>query len=359
MTFLRARSWLTTVALAGCASPARVPGAPAARAPEGGPVDPAIAAEVGHGEAVPRAGDARERLVVSRGGSIWMMGPDASDPVQLTVRPLDAPDADPAFSPAGDAVAYASLERRVFRLFVVPLAELVPRPITDGGRVGDHHPAWSPDGRVIAFMRGDPRDRLDLYVADVPPDPDAAGEGGGAAPAAAPLLLVRGDDDQPERVGRPAYSPDGKTLVFSADRRAGKGTALWSIDLSSRAIQRLSPVPRTAAHVADLEPAFSPDGARIVFASNRHVASGDHDDFDIYSIASDGSGLTRLTHDPGSAREPVYSPDGKRIFFASTRDRRGAYEWEVYVMSASGGRARRLTRDERPQNRAPSTGLAK
>jgi Tol biopolymer transport system component len=69
--------------------------------------------------------------------------------------------------------------------------------------------------------------------------------------------------------------------------------------------------------------------------------------------------LTRLTDDPGTAREPAYSPDGQRLFFASTRDRRGAYQWEVYVMAAGGGRPRRLGREERPQNRAPQAGLAK
>lgn len=313
-------------------------------------MDPAVAAEVGHGQEVPAAKDRSERLVLSRAGSIWTMGPDATDPVQLTVRPLDAPDLDPALAPGGAAVAYASVERRVYRLFVVSTADLLPRAITDGGKVGDHHPAWSPDGRVVAFMRGDPRIRLDLHVTDVPAE---------GRPPAAPLLLVRGDDDEPERVGRPTYSPDGRAIVFSADRRAGKGTGLWRVDVTTRALDRISPVPRRSAHVADLEPSFSPDGRRIVFASNRHVASADHDDFDIYSIGSDGSGLTRLTDDPGTAREPVYSPDGQRIFFASTRDRTGAYEWEVYVMSAAGGRTRRLTRDERPQNRAPSTGLTK
>ncbi len=351
MSSRRVRSWLAVAALAGCSSSTPAPRAAAPPRAAGGPVDPAVAAEVGHGDDVPAAVDRRERVVLSRDGSIWMMGPDASDPVQLTVRPLDAPDLDPALAPDGAAIAYASIERRVYRLFVLSLAEMLPRAITDGGgKAGDHHPAWSPDGRVVAFMRGDPRIRLDLYVADVPPE--------GQAPPA-PLLLVRGDDDTPERVGRPAYAPDGRTIVFSADRRAGKGTALWRVDVTTRLLERLSPVPQRAGHIADLDPSFSPDGRRIVFASNRHVPSGDHDDFDIYSIASDGSGLTRLTDDPGSAREPVYSPDGKRIFFASTRDRTGSFEWEVYVMSATGGRTRRLTRDERPQNRAPSTGRAK
>src|SRR5690349_19554745 len=127
-------SWLVTAAVAGCSAPAPAPRAATQAPAAGGLVDPAVAAEVGHGGEVPPATDRTERLVLARAGSIWMMGPDASDPVQLTVRPLDAPDEDPAMAPAGDAVAYASLERRVYKLFVVSPVELMPRAITDGGK---------------------------------------------------------------------------------------------------------------------------------------------------------------------------------------------------------------------------------
>jgi len=338
----------------GCASPAVSAGsAPPRPLPVAGAGDPATATEVAHDAELPRAADPRERVVFTRAGSIWMMKPDGSDPTQLTIRALDAPDEHPVLAPQGDAVAYAARDHKVNRIVVLPIADLVPEPVTDGGgTTGDGQPSWSRDGQRIAFMRGDPRVRLDLYVVDV-------ARRSGPARLPAPVLIVRGDDDAPERVGGPTFSPDGSAIVFSADRRQGKGTGLWRCDIATGALERISPVPRRPAHVADLDPTYSPDGSRIAFVSNRHVASADRDDFDVYSIAADGSGLTRLTDDPGSIREPSYSPDGQRIFFASTRDRRGAYEWELYVMASSGGRARRLTRDERPQNRAPSAGLAK
>jgi len=352
---------LATLAIAAC-SPA-----PAGRAHTGGTrarpataglPDPSVASEVAHGAEVPRSRDGRERLVFTRAGSIWMMKPDGSDPSQLTVRALDAPDEHPSLSPHGDAVAYATRHRKANRIVVLGLSDLIPRAVTDGGGgLGDSQPAWSPDGRRIAFMRGDSRVRLDLHVVDLPANPD--GDEQGAAARAVPTLLVRGDDDAPEQSGNPAFSPDGAAIVFSADRRQGKGTGLWRCDLATGSVARLSPVPRRAGHIADLDPTFAPDGSRIAFVSNRHLASADRDDFDVYVMAPDGSGLTRLTDDPGSVREPAYSPDGQRIFFASTRDRRGSYEWELYVMASSGGRARRLTSDERPQNRAPSAGLAK
>lgn len=317
-------------------------------------VDPSIAREVDRGTPVPDATDDRERVAFSRAGSIWMRS-GAGEPVQVTVRPLDAPDLDPALSPDGRLLAYSSPLRGTYRLFVVSVDDLIPRNLSGKAASADHHPAWSPDGRILVFMRGDPRVRLDLAIVEVPPDEE------GDAPSAplAALVIVRGDDAVPELVGHPTYSPDGSSIVFSADRREGKGTGLWRYDLVHHTLSRLSPVPTHAGHVIDVDPAFSPDGARIAFASNRHVPSADHDDLEIYSIASDGSGLTRLTDDTGAAREPVYSPDGKRIFFSSTRASQAEFESEVYVMAATGGRARRLTQDERPQNRAPSTALAK
>ena len=77
--------WLAAAAVAGCSAAAPAPRPAAQRTGPGGLVDPAVAAEVEHGDDVPPVTDRSERLVLSRSGSIWMMGPDASDPAQLTV----------------------------------------------------------------------------------------------------------------------------------------------------------------------------------------------------------------------------------------------------------------------------------
>ena len=68
----------------------------------------------------------------------------------------------------------------------------------------------------------------------------------------------------------------------------------------------------------------------------------------------DGSGLNRLSDDPGTIADPVYSSDGSRLYFASTRIRTTGYEWEIFVMAAGGGEQKRLTREARPENSAPS-----
>lgn len=82
-----------------------------------------------------------------------------------------------------------------------------------------------------------------------------------------------------------------------------------------------------------IEPAWSPDGSRIAFASKR---SGT---FDIYVMNADGTGTTRLTSTKEDDSHPTWSPDGLRIAFARSPG-------DIFVMSADGSRARRISDQE-------------
>ena len=89
----------------------------------------------------------------------------------------------------------------------------------------------------------------------------------------------------------------------------------------------------------DQHPAWSPDGGRIVFASNRN---GGQDDHDIFVMNADGSGVKPLLTLPGSSeRYPSWSPDGARIAFTSNRDG----DDDIFIMNADGTGVRRLTDD--------------
>jgi Tol biopolymer transport system component len=68
---------------------------------------------------------------------------------------------------------------------------------------------------------------------------------------------------------------------------------------------------------ASFAPFFTPDGTRIVFASNYQDPKGR--DFEIYMIKVDGTGLERITYNPSFDGFPMFSPDGRRIVFASNR----------------------------------------
>ena len=98
-------------------------------------------------------------------------------------------------------------------------------------------------------------------------------------------------------------------------------------------VQRLTKLTHSAGD--DWVSAWSPDGQRIVFESNRDG------NWDIYVMDTDGSNLTNLTHSTSNDRDPVWSPDGQRIAFESTSSDSG---WEIYVMEADGANPINLTR---------------
>src|SRR4051794_13855936 len=95
--------------------------------------------------------------------------------------------------------------------------------------------------------------------------------------------------------------------------------------------------------LSDDHPAFSPDGKQIVFTSNRDADNLAlpvfEQDFEIYVMDVNGTNVRRLTTSPGIDTEPAFSPDGSKIAFASTR----AGNLDIWVMNADGSNPQRLT----------------
>lgn len=129
----------------------------------------------------------------------------------------------------------------------------------------------------------------------------------------------------------PAWSPDGTRIVFASDR-AGNFD-LWTATPDGGNLTQL-----TRHGATDWDPAWSPDGKRIAFVSHR---SGNPD---IWVMDADGSNLRQLTADPAEDSDPAWSPDGRSILFSSKR-RWGNFD--LYVMDASGGGVTPLTVDPR------------
>jgi Tol biopolymer transport system component len=129
-------------------------------------------------------------------------------------------------------------------------------------------------------------------------------------------------------------APSGDRLVFSRDR--------FDTD-----IVRLAPDGGQSAFLGSSffvgAADFSPDGRRIAFESARLANRPE-----IWLAASDGSGVERLTHGPGSWQgSPRWSPEGNRIAFDS-RGEDG--HWDVWTISADGGPPRRLTQHPGDEN---------
>ncbi|NJL53956.1 hypothetical protein HC928_01535 [bacterium] len=136
---------------------------------------------------------------------------------------------------------------------------------------------------------------------------------------------------QPDR--RPTWSPDGTRIAFESARDVAT-TDIYVMNADGSGMRRLT---NTAANAGF--PAWSPDGRRIAYASD---STGD---YEIYTINADGSGSpTRVTNNAGAQDiYPTWSPDGSQIAYTANGGlNRG--EWDVYVISASGGTPRNLTR---------------
>jgi Tol biopolymer transport system component len=125
----------------------------------------------------------------------------------------------------------------------------------------------------------------------------------------------------------PAWSPDGTRIAFISDRgqRPPYGT-LWLMDADG---SNQHPLLDTGDQI-ELGPTWSPDGTRIAFQSNR----GGKDNPDIFILDIASGELKNLTNSPNLDANPAWSPDGKQIAFVS--DRSGNPEiWIIDIESMS------------------------
>ncbi len=76
-------------------------------------------------------------------------------------------------------------------------------------------------------------------------------------------------------------------------------------------------------------PRSTPDGKKILFASNKHAC--DTRRFELYMMNLDGSGLEQVTDFGGFTSFPEFSPDGKTLVFCSDRDAKEKYEFNIFT----------------------------
>lgn len=215
-------------------------------------------------------------------------------------------------------------------------------------------PFWSPDGRRLAFLA--PVGSPDVYVIR----PDGRGlrrltSGGGffdlawspdskrlaasrCAPPTCDLFVLSATQGRPRLLARessqPAWSPDGRRIVFLSTRDGEP--EIYVADADGSGQRRLTDSPGE-----DADAAWSPDGSSIAFDSKRTGNS------QIYVMRPDGSDQRRLVVDGWYDAQPRWSPGGRRILFTSFRNRdpnlRGIGNAEIEVVDADGAELRNLT----------------
>lgn len=174
-------------------------------------------------------------------------------------------------------------------------------------RVTNAYPAWSHDGRRVAYMSTADGD-FDVYVVD-----PEAGE-------------RRQLTDSGARDGTPVWSPDGERIAFQSFRDGHSQIYLMNADGSGQ--RNLSDNEWHDEH-----PFWSADGERLLFASNRAATPDAPDNVDIFEMRVDGSGVRRITSTPEVETYPSWSPDGSRI---AVRKIMPDGNWEIVVLRADG-----------------------
>jgi Tol biopolymer transport system component len=201
-------------------------------------------------------------------------------------------------------------------------------------------PQWSADGKRIVVGVGQFSSFLDFTVGNKKPVDPA---NGGAQ------VAIVNDDGSGFQVltsgannnAFPSFAPDGKRIVY---RTAGpEGQGLRIMTLADRSVTKLT-------EAWDNFALWSPRGDRIAF-----VRRNDAGDFQIFTIHPDGSGLTQLSHTHGNDAHLAWSPDGARLLFATSRmgfkDEALYTEapqpyGEIFVMRADGSDVQQLTDDQ-------------
>ena len=133
--------------------------------------------------------------------------------------------------------------------------------------------------------------------------------------------------------GAADWSPDGRRIVFQNDRTGHD--QLYTMRRDGQGVRRLT---RTPPGISDQFPAYSPDGRLVLFSRcfRNGICS-------VYRIGSDGSHERRLTNARSQDFEPQFSPDGSRFVFERITTVHGATTSALYLMPAGGGRPQRVT----------------
>lgn len=243
---------------------------------------------------------------------IYVVHADGSHLTRLTDSP--GYDGEPAWSPDGSRLAFASARDGDTEIYIMAADGSNVIQITSND-VADDDPAWSPTGNTIIHRR-QVHDQWRVFI--------MSAEGSGNRQLS-PLSSS----------GRVRWSPDGSEIAFVTEY--GDRQAIQRITSDGEPLDMVF-----TRHDYPGNPAYSPDGERLIYDAHADGggASGDGN-WELWSVALDGSRPRRITMNDTDDWGARWSPDGTKIVYCGGgRVNRG---YEIEVMNASGTAIKRLT----------------
>ena len=255
------------------------------------------------------AGSAASRMLFVSGGRVYRADSDGHDITPIT--PSGQTALSPVWSPDGQRFAFTQLGEGRGSVAVQSVAG-GPTFVVPGSQTAlNITPAFSPDGRTLAFAHSDERG-TDIYTANV------------VERCCAQRLTVGRFADNLS----PTFSPDGRRIAFISTR-AGP-TQLYVMAADGTDQELLAPFDFGATGSSNA-PEWSPDGASVVF--HREVSGSPQ----IFVVDVSGRRVRQLTSS-GRNEDPTWAPDGRHVAFISDRSGRR----QIWILDMETGRVRQL-----------------
>ena len=248
-------------------------------------------------------------------GNLWVISTDGTKHHKLTSRETN--ESSPAWSPSGDRLAFVSSTDEGSEIYLFWTSNGAIARLTQL-ETGPSNLSWSPDGKSLAFtMKVNAEAPV---IAKMPPKPKDAEW------AKSPRIT----DRLKHEADGSGYIDPGFTHIFTLPAEGGVPRQLTTGNFN---------------HGGNLS--WTPDGKKILFSANRNEDwEYEFRNSELYSVDVDSRKITALTERPGPDSSPVVSPDGKTVAYLGFEDKVQAYQIDqLQLMDLDGSNKRVISED--------------